>query len=299
MLEAYRRPAAAVLRAATRRETLPAHAREFASLAVTAAVWPFGWADRGVNEIRRRIQAGTGVVDTPVLLIHGYGANKSNWFFLERQLRAAGFGNIHALNYNPLRADVPTIAARCTRRAEALMEHSGSDRVHLIGHSLGGIVARWAVQLGGLDAAATCITIASPHKGSPLARLSRYGMAGQLRPGSPLLRDLSRSSRPTDTQFVAFYSNLDALVPGRMAMITEPELRATNILLKDEGHVSIMLSRRLADSVTAQLAAVEGLPGWGRPVAGIPVAGFPVAGALAPAIEPADEAGQHPEAATG
>lgn len=271
MLEGYRRPAAAVLRAATRPETFTGHVREAASMAVTAAVWPFGWADRGMHELRRKLQEHSGLVETPVLLVHGYGANKSNWFFLERQLRDAGFGRIHALNYNPLRADVPDTARACAHRARQLMEHFGTDRIHLVGHSLGGVVSRWAVQQGGLHEAMSCVTIASPHKGSPFARFGRGVVARQLRVGSPLLRRLAESPAPPDTRFVAYYSNLDLLVPGRLAMITDPELRATNILVKDEGHTSIMLSRRLADSVTSQLAALEGLPGWGAPVAGLPV----------------------------
>jgi triacylglycerol lipase len=271
MLEGYRRPAVALLRAASRPETVPSQVREAASLAITAAVWPFGRVDRGVHHLRRRLQERSGLVDTPVLLLHGYGANKSNWFFLERELRHAGFGRIHALNYNPMRADVPAIAAACTERAHELLEHFGTDHIHLIGHSLGGVVARYAVQLGGLDeVASTCITIASPHRGSPLARLGRGRTAHQLRPGSPLLRRLHDTARPMPTRFVAYYSNLDVFVPGRMAMITEPALRATNVLLKDEGHLSVMLSRRLADSVTSQLAAVEGLPGWGAPVTALP-----------------------------
>jgi hypothetical protein len=66
---------------------------------------------------------------------------------------------------------------------------------------------------------------------------------------------------------VAYYSNLDLIVPARRAMIREPALGATNILVKDHGHLSIMFSRRLAASIVDQLAAAEGLPGYGTPLA--------------------------------
>jgi pimeloyl-ACP methyl ester carboxylesterase len=266
-------PGANLARAAIRPETIPGHLREAASLAITAAVYPFGRVDRGLHDLRRRLQEHEGDTSTPVLLVHGYGANKSNWFFLERELRNAGFGVIHALNYNPLRADVPALAEACRQRAHELIEHTGAEHVHLIGHSLGGIVARYAVQMAGLDEAATCITVASPHRGAPLAAFARGGTAAQLRPGSDVLARLSASSRRLPTRFVAYYSNLDLLVPGWRAMITEPSLRATNILVKDEGHLSIMLSRRLADSVATQLAAAEGLPGYGTPVEALAGAG--------------------------
>ena len=69
------------------------------------------------------------------------------------------------------------------------------------------------------------------------------------------------------TRFVAYYSNLDMLVPGRRAMITESVLRPRNILIKDEGHLSIMLSRRLADSIAERAAgdrALAPVDGWGK-----------------------------------
>jgi pimeloyl-ACP methyl ester carboxylesterase len=252
--------------AATRPQTVPCQVREAASLAVTAALWPLGWVDRGLHDVRRSgDRAGdndASSIRTPVLLIHGYGANKSNWFLVERALRNAGFGVIHALNYNPLRADVPRLAEACVERARALMDHAGSDRVHLVGHSLGGVVVRYAVQVCELEQAVSCVTVVSPNGGAPLARVATWGTGAQLAPGSPMLRRLATSARPMRTRFVAYYSNLDVLVPGRRAMITEAELEPRNILIKDEGHVSIMLSRRLADSIAEELLASEHSPLW-------------------------------------
>ena len=255
-----------VVRAARRPQSYLAQGREAASLAVTATMWPFGRIDRGLTELRSRAAADTSRVATPVLLIHGYGANKSNWFFVDRELRSAGFERIHALNYNALSAGVPDIAQRATHRARELMEHFGTDRIHIVGHSLGGIVARYAVQLGGLEGVDVCITVGSPHRGTPMARFGLGTTARQLRPGSDLLRRLSASSRRLPTRFVAFYSNVDVLSPGWCSRIDEPVLRATNVLVKDEGHLSMMLSRRLSVAVASQLAAAEGLPGYGTPV---------------------------------
>jgi pimeloyl-ACP methyl ester carboxylesterase len=252
--------------------TVLAVSRETASLAITAALWPFGWVDRGMTELRSKASASTSPIKTPVLLVHGYGANKSNWFYLDRELRHAGFQRIHALNYNPLRETVPEISARCALRARELMEHFGTERIHLVGHSCGGIVARYAVQLAGLEGVDTCVTIASPHQGSPLAQLAPGGTARSLAPGSPVLRRLHASARHLPTRFVAYHSDVDVLVPGRRGMILEPALAATNVLVKGEGHLSIMLSRRTAASVAGQLAAAEGVAGYGTPVGRLPAA---------------------------
>jgi triacylglycerol lipase len=264
MLREVRRDVRELARAAVRRETLPGHLREAASTAVTMALWPFGVVDRGLQELRTWAAGDSGLA-TPVLLVHGYGANKSNWLFLERELRSAGFERVHAVNYNPLVSDIPEIAQAVTRRARELMAHTGADRVHLIGHSTGGVVNRYAVQVLGLEAA-TCISVASPHNGAPAARFGGGRTARPLRPGSDLLRRIRASSRPLPTRFVAYYSNLDLLVPGRSAQITEPALGAVNVLVKDEGHLSILLSRRLARSIVDQLAVAEGLPGHGAAI---------------------------------
>jgi pimeloyl-ACP methyl ester carboxylesterase len=268
-------PVGAVFHAARRPTTYTGQFREMASTVITMGMWPLGFADRGVAGVEALVDTPSRV-DTPVLLVHGYGANKSNWMFLRRYLQQAGFGRIHALNYNALRADIPTLAALCVERAEELCDRFGVSRVHVIGHSLGGVIARYAVQVTGLDSASVCVTIASPHGGvrlarygSPFAVMSPLASGLQLRPDSRVMTELRRSSRPLSTRFVAYYSNLDLLVPARRAMILEPHLEATNILVKDQGHLSIMFSRRLAQSVVDQLAAAEGLPGYGTPVAGI------------------------------
>ena len=250
-----------VVKAAVRPETYPGHAREVASIAITAAVWPFGLVDHGLAELRRHIGADEPTGRAPVLLIHGFAANKSNWTFLRRDLRAAGFDRVDALNYNAFTTDVPAVAAAATQRARDLMEATGSDRIHLVGHSLGGVVARHAVQLDGLTEAASCITVASPHQGVSLARWARWPLAAaQLGPASPVLARLRRAGRPPGTRFVAYYSNLDLLVPGDRAMLLEPALGARNVLVRDEGHLSILLSRRFAASLLEELVAADDAP---------------------------------------
>jgi pimeloyl-ACP methyl ester carboxylesterase len=253
-----------VARAAVRPETYPGQVREAISLAVTAAMWPFGMVDRGDLDIRALGDRPAPARPTPVLLVHGFAANKSNWTFLRRDLRAAGYGNVHALNYNAFGADIPTAAALAVERARSLMATSGADGVHVVGHSLGGVVARYAVQIGGLEEARTCITVASPHQGVGSARLGRWpGTVRQLRPDSDVLVRLRASSRRMATRFVAYYSNLDLLVSGERGRIVEAPLRAANVLIKDEGHTSILLSRRLSGSLLHELAAADGVPGHG------------------------------------
>lgn len=216
----------------------------------------------GLREATVCCDAATGDAyhDTPVVLVHGYGHNRSAWYAVERHLRKAGFHRITTLNYNPLRDDVETVARRLRSHVEMVRALAGVERVHVVGHSMGGIVLRWFVQeLGGDAMVDTAVTVATPHAGTVSAMLaSPLGpTAKQLLPGSPLLDRLERTARPSAVRWVAYYSNLDLLVqPCRSAVLDHPALGATNILVKDHGHLSILLSPVLARSLVEHLEPV-------------------------------------------
>lgn len=225
-----------------------------------AATAPF---DRGP----RPPAAGTGAgrcpppssrLDTPVVLVHGYGAATSSWLVVRRSLRAAGFACVRTMEYRPLGADVPTLARRLVAQVRALLAETGAERVHLVGHSLGGVVIRYAVCVLGLDAATgTAITVASPHGGSHLARAGLGRIALQLRPGSALLRQIEAAARPGAARWVAYGAGADVVVPAPRAAIRPAVLRATNAVVPDEGHLSVLASPRLAAAIVAQLARSE------------------------------------------
>ncbi len=257
-------PVGRLAAALTRRGTYAGHLRELASTAITVGLWPLGVTE---ELLAPTPVAGRRVDDTPVLLIHGYGANRSNWWYVSRRLHAAGFDRVHAVNYNPLAADLPHLAEDLGRRVDQAREHFGVDRVHLVGHSLGGIIARYAVQVLGLGGVDTCATIASPHGGVALARHARAlrgtglgTVAHQLRPDAPEMVLLRSSARPLSTRFVAYYANLDLIVPASRAMIREPELGATNLLVKDHGHFSMLFSTTMASSLVHELAVSGSQP---------------------------------------
>ena len=250
------------LTALRRRETYVGYAREAVSLAQCVARYPFGFLD---GSLRTGRPSGQPHLDVPVLLVHGFGHNRSGWFVLQQHLRQAGFTSVHTMNYDPFRHDVVELAEMLSDRVELIRGLTGAERVHVVGHSLGGILLRWYVQeLGGDQRVATAVTVASPHRGTRLATFipGRTGrIATELAPGSWLLRKLERSARRTSVDWIAFYSNLDLFVqPSSSAMITEPALNATNVFVKDVGHLSIMLSSQVARGIVAALegdAALE------------------------------------------
>ena len=77
-----------------------------------------------------------------MVLVHGYAATESVWTPLRRALAEAGFGHIVSLNYNSFATDPVAVSAELTHQALRALAAAGAPRVHLVGHSLGGLIVR-------------------------------------------------------------------------------------------------------------------------------------------------------------
>src|SRR4051794_21581833 len=88
----------AITTALRRKDTYMGHARELAMIARAARSYPMGVLESAITFGQPK---GDGSHDTPVVLVHGFGHNRSAWVVLDRYLRKAGFTNIHTVNYNP------------------------------------------------------------------------------------------------------------------------------------------------------------------------------------------------------
>jgi predicted alpha/beta hydrolase family esterase len=202
---------------------------------------------------------------TPVVLVHGYGGTRSTWSPLQHRLSAAGCTGLHTTTYTPFAPCVATIARALVRECHEAMERAGTDRVSLVGHSLGGVVVRYAVQELGLEPhVRTAVTVAAPHRGTRAALLGRGTLVASLRPGSPLLEELRRRARPSSVRWVSYYSDADLVVRPRSSRLDEPGLGATNVLVPGAGHLGIVRSPRFltsaVDLLTREPPHPAGLP---------------------------------------
>ncbi len=196
---------------------------------------------------------------TPILLVHGLVDNRSVFTLLRRALRRRGFGQVLTLNYSPFTQDVRSAAERLAALVEKTCDETGYERVHVVGHSLGGVVARYYVQRMGGDARVhTLATLGSPHSGTVAAHLMPSRLAKQLRPGSELMQELAAPAIGCRTRFVAFWSDLDQLiVPKQSARIDHPDLAARNVLLRGIGHMSLPIDGRVVHSIATLLAHLD------------------------------------------
>ena len=210
------------------------------------------------DDVLRRL----GGAPTPVVLVPGYRGTGDSWSSLERRLHRDGFSTLRAVPRDADGADVPALARQLVVRCRAAMAEAGASRVHLAGHSLGGVVLRYAVSVLGLaDSVGLALTIAAPHRGAAVARRGRGPVALDLRPGSPVLRVLDDAARPDGVRWTAFWSDRDLVVRPGSARLTSPALGAENVCVPSQGHLSILHAPALLEHVAARLVAAEG---WSR-----------------------------------
>lgn len=112
----------------------------------------------------------------PVILIHGTISSKNVWQNLVLRLRGDDFVvfcpdyGVHGTQ------DIPTSATDVGAYIEQVLSATGAEQVDIVGHSQGGLLARyWINELGGEDYVHHLITLGSPHHGTTL-----LGMLGTL-----------------------------------------------------------------------------------------------------------------------
>jgi pimeloyl-ACP methyl ester carboxylesterase len=249
---------------------------ELAWTAAHAALYPLGFrperaaaaaGPRRIDDLspqhRALLAHDAAAAATPVLLVHGMVDNRSIFTLLRRSLRRCGFGQVRTVNYSVFTSDIRAAAADLGRTIEQLCAETGYERVHVVAHSLGGVVARYHVQRQGGDARVhTLVTLGAPHGGTVLAqvvaRLLPLRLCRQLRPESDVIAELAEPAPGCRTRFLAVWSDLDQLMyPKTSARIDHPDLAADNILVSGLGHMSLPAAAEVARTVSRALVQLH------------------------------------------
>ncbi|MFC9386010.1 esterase/lipase family protein [Streptomyces venezuelae] len=201
----------------------------------------------------------------PVVLLHGFVDNRSVFVLLRRSLTRSGRDCVESLNYSPLTCDLRAAAELLGRRVEEIRARTGHAEVDIVGHSLGGLIARYYVQrLGGDSRVRTLVMLGTPHSGTTVARLAdAHPLVRQMRPGSEVLRELAAPSSGCRTRFVSFWSDLDqVMVPVETARLDHPDLLVHNVRVSGIGHLALPVHPTVAAGVREALdAGGAGVPG--------------------------------------
>jgi triacylglycerol lipase len=182
---------------------------------------------------------------TPLLLIHGYCCNRGFWWWLKPRLEAHGY-SIATLTLEPLHGDIDGYAEQVARGVDRLCSATGASQVILVGHSMGGLVARAYLRRYGEFRVSRLVTLGTPHQGSALAHLGMGRNARQMTPGSAWLKELEQT--PLALACVSIFSWHDNYVMPQNSALLEG---AQNIPLEGVGHLAMAISPRVLKALLA------------------------------------------------
>jgi triacylglycerol lipase len=148
-----------------------------------------------------------------VVLVHGFLEKGTAFRHMKRRLEAHGFQClVPKLRPSDGRGGLDALAAGLKQDIDAAF---GPDQpIRVIGFSMGGVVSRYYLQeLGGAARCEKFFTISSPHNGTHAAWLYPSKGVEQMRPGSPFLKDLEKSTGNLgDMPVVSYRTPLDLII---------------------------------------------------------------------------------------
>jgi pimeloyl-ACP methyl ester carboxylesterase len=215
----------------------------------------------------------------PVLMVHGINSSPKDWSWLAEQLDRSRYQPV--LFHYPGGLPLDNNAYMLSMAIRDLQLRHHPKRMHLMAHSMGGLVTRRALQRLNADySQQVClfITLSTPWGGHPMAAHGVHDVPldiplwRDLSPDSPFLRNLF--SQPLarhirQWHLISYGGNRsllpqpnDGAVPLASELLPAAQDEAERIYLLDESHTGILHSNRSAQLIKR---ALESLPSRGCP----------------------------------
>jgi pimeloyl-ACP methyl ester carboxylesterase len=194
---------------------------------------------------------------TSVVLVHGLWMNGWEMFLLRRRLQARGY-RLYRFYYRTVGRDFKGNAERLNHFLENRVE---GETVHLVAHSLGGLVVRRLLHDYPSQRPGRVVTLGTPHQGSYVARrASRSGLLRRLLGMSlpALLGDLPPWGGERELGSLAgslslgigwFFRGVPRPNDGTVAVVETQLEGMSDHLLLHAGHFGLLFSRNAAFQV--------------------------------------------------
>ncbi|WP_373991384.1 esterase/lipase family protein [Duganella sp. BuS-21] len=172
----------------------------------------------------------------PVLLIHGYVCNSGYWLPMSKLLKQARISH-YGIDLEPPGASIDDYAPQVHAAVQRLRRETGSPQVIILGHSMGGLVARAYLRRYGDLHIARVITLGTPHHGTALAHFGPGSNAAQMRRDSAWLNALAASEANTQRTLISsIYSVHDNIIAPQDSSVLPG---ARNLVFGAIGHVAL------------------------------------------------------------
>lgn len=218
--------------------------QETGCLLLTIVMRPFGWTATKLPEAGQSDRP-------PVILLHGLFQNRSCLFWLQFRLRSAGYLQTISIGTPPWR-NIETLTESLAKKVDELRIKLKVDKVVLVGHSMGGMIARNYIQnRGGAAHVYGMITLGSPHHGSKLAPFAISPIGKTLLPGCEFLAKFNSVPWPEQAKAISIYTRYDNIVlPTESAKMAGAQI----VELDGMGHTALLFHPR---SLRAVIEAVN------------------------------------------
>lgn len=202
----------------------------------------------------RRTLVGAAGPGLPVVLVPGIYCNAGLWRWMRRRLKALGVAHTWAVTLEPPLAGIDALAERLAEKIEEVCRQSGAEQVVVVGHSMGGLVARACLRDPAARARiARIVTLGTPHRGSFLAYWGLGRNAFEMRRGSAWLATLNAAGDPP-LPLVSMFSWHDNFVAPQDSSILPG---AENVPLAGIGHLALAFSDAVARRIAVEAAAAR------------------------------------------
>jgi len=187
----------------------------------------------------------------PVVLLHGVGCNAGFWAGLRRDFGKRGIGPLYALSYGPPLHSIDEFADQLAATIATVETATGARQVVLVGHSMGGLVARAYIRRYGAANVRRLVTIGTPHHGSMHAWFMFGEALVQMRPGNEWLAELNRGANAAGVPTVSIWSWHDTMVTPQ----TSPRIDwGENVIVTGVAHNALLDDSEVRDRVAAEIA---------------------------------------------
>lgn len=199
---------------------------------------------------------------TPVLLLYGFFSSRNCLMVIERILSSRGY-DVLSFNLGGLfgvffTKGVTESAVFIEQKLQHLFERHDFDKVNIVAHSKGGLVALWwLLKMGGARHCHKLITLGTPFKGTKLAYIALMTPLGfvwhdiwEMRPNSAFLKTLRDSEIPPQLAVHCIHSLNDRVASGEDGIFVPREGRVTPVPMHHVRHLEFLSRRDVADMIT-------------------------------------------------